>query len=124
MKNSGNPIEMDLKTRYVVKGVGQEKTIDSLIKIWTEGGKISRVEDRWDGEIPDGAIAKVGLCSSYLLVPGANVVMFRLSAASMPFPCQRWSACLRMLRRISRKATKSFYITRPSHLPSRLTLHA
>ncbi|KAJ8606811.1 hypothetical protein MRB53_040678 [Persea americana] len=55
--SSGNPIEMDLKTRYTVKGLGSQQTIDSKIKIWTEGEgdnmRISRVEDRWDDNLPD-----------------------------------------------------------------------
>lgn len=58
VKSSGNPIEMDMTTRYVVKGVNTEKIINSKINIFTEGDKISKVEDKWDGKIPDGAIAK------------------------------------------------------------------
>jgi len=44
-----------------MKGIGTEKTIKSVIKIHTdaEGKKITQVEDRWDGEIPEGAFAKV-----------------------------------------------------------------
>lgn len=29
--SAGNPVEMDLKTRYVVKGVGKEQVIDSKV---------------------------------------------------------------------------------------------
>jgi len=47
---------MKLKTRYVVKGMGKEQTIDSLVDIHHEGGKITRVEDKWDGEIQDSGI--------------------------------------------------------------------
>jgi hypothetical protein len=52
---------MDLKTRYKVKGIGMEKVIESVIVIKTdEGGQmILGVEDRWNGEIPEGAIATV-----------------------------------------------------------------
>jgi len=53
--SSGNPIEMDLKTMYKVKGLGTEQTIDSKVKIFTEGDKITRVEDRWNDELPEGA---------------------------------------------------------------------
>ncbi|GAB7363791.1 hypothetical protein MBLNU230_g4358t1 [Neophaeotheca triangularis] len=56
--SSGNPIEMDLKTRYVVKGIGKEQTINSKILIHTEGDKISKVEDKWDGQLPEGQIAQ------------------------------------------------------------------
>lgn len=61
--SAGNPITLDLKTKYVVKGIGKETTINSVVKIFTEEvqgeERIKGVEDRWDGEIPDGAIAKV-----------------------------------------------------------------
>lgn len=57
--SSGNPIEMDMKTRYVVKGIGKEQTISSKINIFMEGDKISRVEDKWDGNLPDSTISNV-----------------------------------------------------------------
>ncbi|KAA8626049.1 SnoaL-2 domain containing protein [Pyrenophora tritici-repentis] len=58
VKDAGNPILMDLKTRYVVKGIGKETTIESVVAIYTdEQGKISKVEDKWNGKLPDGAIA-------------------------------------------------------------------
>ena len=52
---------MDLKTRYKVKGIGAEKVIESVIKIHTDekGERIVGVEDRWNGNIPEGAIATV-----------------------------------------------------------------
>ena len=59
VKSSGNPIEMELKTRYKVAGVGTEKTIESVVRIFTDGDKISKVEDRWNGNLPDGAVANV-----------------------------------------------------------------
>jgi hypothetical protein len=54
---------MDLKTRYKVKGIGSEQVIESVIKIHTDerGERITQVEDRWNGDIPEGAFAKVGL---------------------------------------------------------------
>ncbi|KUJ08098.1 uncharacterized protein LY89DRAFT_702140 [Mollisia scopiformis] len=73
--SAGNPIEMDLKTRYTVKGIGKETEIKSLIKIWTkEGGsgqglRVEKVEDRWDGEIPEGAFAKVFRNLNSVVVP-------------------------------------------------------
>jgi hypothetical protein len=53
---------MDLKTKYKVKGLGTEKTIESVVKIMIDerGEKITGVEDRWNGEIPDGPVATVG----------------------------------------------------------------
>ena len=59
---------MDMKTRYKVKGLGTEKVIESVIKIFTDEGneeKISGVEDRWNGNIPEGAIATVRLTSLF-----------------------------------------------------------
>jgi hypothetical protein len=52
---------MDLKTTYKVKGLGIEKTIESVIKIATDstGEKITSVEDRWNGNIPEGPVATV-----------------------------------------------------------------
>jgi hypothetical protein len=67
--SAGNPITMDLKTRYKVKGIGSEQVIESVVKIHTDGSgeRITQVEDRWNGNIPEGAFAKVGL--SQLLSP-------------------------------------------------------
>merc|ERR1712000_23755 len=59
--SSGNPITMDLKTRYVVKGINKEQTINSVINIFitADGSKIEKVEDKWDGELPDSGIRDV-----------------------------------------------------------------
>ncbi|CAD6566665.1 MAG: hypothetical protein ASARMPREDX12_008786 [Alectoria sarmentosa] len=55
--SGGNPIAMDLRTRYVVKGIGKEQTIDSKINIFYDKatGKITKVEDKWDGKLPDSS---------------------------------------------------------------------
>lgn len=51
---------MDMKTRYKVKGIGAEKTIESVIKIFTNPeGKITEVQDQWNGNLPEGPVAKV-----------------------------------------------------------------
>lgn len=53
---------MDLKTRYVVKGINKEQIISSVVAIHLDGeGKIQKVEDKWDGKLPDGAIANVSI---------------------------------------------------------------
>ena len=58
--DAGNPIVLDLKTRYKIKGIGSEQTIESVVKIFTDGeGKIIEVQDRWNGNIPEGAFTKV-----------------------------------------------------------------
>ena len=60
--SGGNPIEMDLKTKYTVKGVGMEQVIESKVLIHTDaaGEKIVKVEDKWDGKLPDGVFTNVG----------------------------------------------------------------
>lgn len=57
--SAGNPIELDMSTFYKVKGVGKETTINSKVNIFHENGKITRVEDKWDGKLPDSGIANV-----------------------------------------------------------------
>jgi hypothetical protein len=57
--SAGNPITMDLKTRYKIKGIGKEQTIESVVNIHTtSAGKITMVEDKWNGELPEGAFSK------------------------------------------------------------------
>ena len=53
---------MDLKTKYTVKGVGMEQVIESKVLIHTDaaGEKIVKVEDKWDGKLPDGVFTNVG----------------------------------------------------------------
>ncbi|KAI9838338.1 MAG: hypothetical protein M1819_005606 [Sarea resinae] len=58
--NAGNPIAMDLKTRYKVKGLGTEKVIDSKVNIFYDSmGKITKVEDKWNGKLPDNAFQNI-----------------------------------------------------------------
>ena len=43
-----------------MKVVGTEKVTSTKVKIHTEDlGKISKVDDRWDGKIPEGTFALV-----------------------------------------------------------------
>ncbi|KAI5362116.1 Putative NTF2-like domain superfamily protein [Septoria linicola] len=56
--SGGNPIELDLKSRYVVKGIGKEQIISSKVKIWSDGDKITKVHDEWDGKLPESSIAQ------------------------------------------------------------------
>lgn len=59
--SSSNPILMNLSQRYVVKGIGMEKKISSIVEIKTtdDQSKIVKVMDKWDGEISSGAIRNV-----------------------------------------------------------------
>ncbi|KAL6158769.1 hypothetical protein ACJBU6_02869 [Exserohilum turcicum] len=57
VKDAGNPILMDLKTRYVVKGLGKEQVIQSEVAIHLDSeGKIEKVEDKWNGKLPENPI--------------------------------------------------------------------
>ncbi|KAJ6283234.1 SnoaL-2 domain-containing protein [Bipolaris maydis] len=58
VKDAGNPILMDLKTRYVVKGIGKEQVIQSEVVIHLDSeGKIEKLEDKWNGKLPENVIA-------------------------------------------------------------------
>ncbi|KAI9841373.1 MAG: hypothetical protein M1837_000756 [Sclerophora amabilis] len=61
--SSGNPITFDLKTRYKLKGLGKDTTIQSVINIFYDktDGKIQKVEDKWDGKLPDSSIQDVSM---------------------------------------------------------------
>lgn len=65
---AGNPIEMDLKTRYVVKGLGKEQIINSKVAIYYDNatGKITKCEDRWDGTLPDSSFKDVSSLAQLL----------------------------------------------------------
>ena len=64
--SSGNPIVMNLNQRYVIKGIGTEKKISSIVEIKTtdDQSKTIEVKDKWDGEIPSGAIRDVSFSFS------------------------------------------------------------
>lgn len=65
--DAGNPILLDLKTRYVIKGINKEQTIQSVVAIHLdEQGKIAKLEDKWDGKLPEGSISNVSSFSQLL----------------------------------------------------------
>ena len=59
--SAGNPIELDLSTRYVVKGIKKEQTINSKVQIHYDKatGTITSVQDKWDGNLPDSSFKDV-----------------------------------------------------------------
>ncbi|KAH6663794.1 hypothetical protein B0J14DRAFT_252927 [Halenospora varia] len=73
VKKGGNPIEMELKTRYKIKGLGKEQTIESLVKIHTAGEgdniRIKEVVDRWNNNLPEGPFAKAFRNLNSVVVP-------------------------------------------------------
>ncbi|KAF2830809.1 hypothetical protein CC86DRAFT_391629 [Ophiobolus disseminans] len=59
VQDAGNPMLVDLRTKYVVKGIGMEEMVQSVVAVYLDGeGKIERVEDRWDGKLPEGSISE------------------------------------------------------------------
>ncbi|KAI8722645.1 hypothetical protein NCS52_00408800 [Fusarium sp. LHS14.1] len=56
--SSGDPISLRLSNKYVLKGLGTEKVMDSVVDIHVgPDGRISRVEDKWNDKLPQGPIA-------------------------------------------------------------------
>lgn len=63
-----------MSNKYVVKGINQEKVMNSVVRIHVGAdGKIEKVEDRWNGELPSGAISDVSNPSNWTLSPFAGV---------------------------------------------------
>ena len=64
--SAGNPIELELSNKYVIKGVKSEKVINSIVSIHVNSeGKIEKVEDKWNGKLPEGVISEVRAESFY-----------------------------------------------------------
>jgi hypothetical protein len=73
---------MNQKTEYTLVGIGKPTTVDSVVAIWIgEDGKITRVEDRWNGKLPEGAFTDVGILSKSLLTLQA---LRKLNAVTVP----------------------------------------
>ncbi|KAI1372518.1 hypothetical protein F4677DRAFT_449419 [Hypoxylon crocopeplum] len=57
--SAGNPIEMNVSNKYVLKGVKTEQIIDSVVRIHIgQDGKIDKVEDRWNDKLPEGTVSE------------------------------------------------------------------
>ncbi|RDL42305.1 Uncharacterized protein BP5553_02284 [Venustampulla echinocandica] len=69
--SAGNPITMDVKTRYKIKGIGKDQIIDSVVQIYTDdmGEGIVRVENRWNNELPHGAFSKIWRNLNSMVIP-------------------------------------------------------
>jgi hypothetical protein len=68
VRDAGNPMLMDLRIKYVVRGVGVEQLVQSLVSVEVDGeGRVSRVEDRWDGELKEGGIGEVSSIFQFLI---------------------------------------------------------
>ncbi|KAF9871967.1 hypothetical protein CkaCkLH20_10599 [Colletotrichum karsti] len=57
--SAGNPIELNLKNKYTVKGIKSEQTMESVVQIQVgDDGKIAKVNDKWNNELPDNAFSQ------------------------------------------------------------------
>jgi hypothetical protein len=60
VKDAGNPMLMDMRINYVVRGIDTKQMVQSVVAIYLDDeGKISKVEDRWDGKSSEGSISEV-----------------------------------------------------------------
>lgn len=58
--SDGNPVEFELSNKYVVKVIKKEQVINSVVRIHVgPDGKIAKVEDKWNGTLPEGPISEV-----------------------------------------------------------------
>ncbi|RSL95328.1 hypothetical protein CDV31_013931 [Fusarium ambrosium] len=56
--SSGDPISLRLSNKYVLKGLGTEKVMDSVVNIHVgPDGRIEKVEDKWNDKLPQGPFA-------------------------------------------------------------------
>ena len=61
--SSGNPISLDLQNKYTVKGIGKVQVVSSKVDIYVDSksGLIEKVEDKWNGKLPESSIANVSV---------------------------------------------------------------
>lgn len=68
--SSGNPIELRLKNEYTVKGIKKAQTVDSVVDIHVgDDGKITKLEDKWNGHLPEGAVSETFRKLNAVVVP-------------------------------------------------------
>jgi len=73
--SAGNPIELDLRNRYTLKGVKTDQEIGSRVRIFVgDDGLIERVEDRWDGKLPEGPVSEAFRKLNAVTVPAIVTV--------------------------------------------------
>jgi hypothetical protein len=60
VKDAGNPMLVDLRINYVIRGLDKKQMVQSVAAIYLDDeGRISKVEDRWDGQASEGGISEV-----------------------------------------------------------------
>lgn len=79
-----------MSNKYVVKGIKKEQVMNSVVRIFVgEDGKIEKVEDRWNGKLPEGAISDVSSDASNLPKTGQ---MSAGGGSFSLFTAVRWAA--------------------------------
>lgn len=59
MIDSGNPIRLEVSNKYVVRGIGKEQVINSVVEVFLndQNGRIDKVLDKWNGKLPENVVA-------------------------------------------------------------------
>jgi hypothetical protein len=71
VRDAGNPILIDSRIKYTVRGLGTQQLLQSEVAVHLdEEGKISKVQDKWNGELSEGVMSNVspreGVCGGLL----------------------------------------------------------
>ncbi|WDK23624.1 hypothetical protein CGRA01v4_14916 [Colletotrichum graminicola] len=87
--SAGNPIELELKNSYTVKGVKTEQTMESVVQIEVgDDGKIVKVNDKWNNNLPDGAFSQVRDSVQVSFLTAARTLAWLASQAGVAVFCR------------------------------------
>ncbi|TLD18560.1 hypothetical protein PspLS_10216 [Pyricularia sp. CBS 133598] len=56
--DSGNPMRLEVSNKYVVRGIGKEQVINSVVEVFLndQNGRIDKVLDKWNGKLPENVV--------------------------------------------------------------------
>lgn len=87
--SAGNPIELNLKNSYTVKGVKTEQVMESVVQIQVgDDGKITKVSDKWNNNLPDGAFSQVRTEFNVSVLSAAKTGVWLLGQAGVAVFCR------------------------------------
>ncbi|KAK1460790.1 hypothetical protein CMEL01_15087, partial [Colletotrichum melonis] len=87
--SAGNPIELELKNSYTVKGIKTEQTMESVVQIQVgDDGKIVKVNDKWNNDLPEGAFSQVRNAFNVSVSNAAKTLLGLLGQASFAVFCR------------------------------------
>ncbi|KDN63405.1 hypothetical protein CSUB01_11904 [Colletotrichum sublineola] len=87
--SAGNPIKLELKNSYTVKGVKAEQTMESVVQIEVgDDGKIVKVNDKWNNNLPDGAFSQVRDSLQVSFLTAARTLAWLASQAGVAVFCR------------------------------------